>query len=60
MAKNPPKDNSRKGSVTKRTQFRHPNGSWVKRDRGTGRFVDQKKTPGPFKGVAKEPDGRQD
>lgn len=60
MAKNPPKDNARKGSVTQRTQFQHANGNWVKRDRATGQFMDQKTTPGPFKGIAKEPDGRQD
>lgn len=60
MAKNPPKDNARKGSVTDRTQFLHPNGNWVKRDRTTGQIIDQKVSPGPFKGVAKEPDKRQD
>ena len=60
MAKNPPKDNARKGSVADRTQFQHPNGNWVKRDRTTGRFLDQKTTPGPYKGIAKEPDRRQD
>lgn len=60
MAKNPPKDNARKGSVVDRTQFKHPNGNWVKRDRTNGQFMDQKSTPGPYKGIAKEPDGRQD
>lgn len=61
MAKNPPKDNTRKGSVSNRTQFQHPQtGKWVKRDRTTGQFMDQKATSGPYKGIAKEPDGRQD
>lgn len=60
MAKNGARGGGRKGSVTNRTQFRHPNGNWVKRDRTTGRFVDQKTSPGPFKGVAQEPDHRQD
>jgi hypothetical protein len=60
MAKNGSKGGGRKGSVTNRTQFRHPNGNWVKRDRSTGQFLDQKSSPGPFKGVAKEPDARQD
>lgn len=60
MAKNGPKGGGRKGAVTDRTQFQHPSGNWVKRDRTTGQFLDQKTTPGPFKGVAKEPDGRQD
>jgi hypothetical protein len=51
----------RKGSVvTNRTQFRHSNGNWVKRNRSTGQIIDQKTTSEPFKGLAKEPDGRQD
>ena len=60
MAKNGSKGGGRKGSVTNRTQFESPNGNWVKRDRTTGKIVDQKTTPGAYKGVAKEPDGRQD
>lgn len=60
MAKNPPKDNARKGSVNGRSQFQHPNGNWVKRDRTTGQIMDPKSTPGPYKGIAKEPDGRLD
>lgn len=60
MATNGSKGGGRKGSVTNRTQFRHPNGNFVKRDRTTGQFIAQKKSPGPFKGVAREPDGRQD
>lgn len=60
MAKNGSKGGGRKGSVTNRTQFRHTNGNFVKRDRTTGQFIAQKKSPAPFKGVAQEPDGRQD
>lgn len=61
MATNGPKDGGRKGSVTDRSQFRHPNGNWIKRDTQTGQFMDQKtSSPKPFKGVAKEPDGRRD
>jgi hypothetical protein len=61
MAKNPPKDNARRGSVNDRTQFKHPtSGNWIKRDTTTGRFLDQKTSPGPFKGVAREPDARRD
>jgi hypothetical protein len=60
MAKNGPNGGGRKGAVTNRSQFQHPNGNWVKRDRSTGKIIDQKTTAGPFKGVAKEPDGRQD
>lgn len=47
------------GSVNNRTQFKGPNGNWIKRDTQTGRFLDQKTTGGPFKGVAKEVDKRR-
>ncbi len=59
MAKNTG-NNSRKGSVKNRTQTKAPSGNWVKRDLDTGRFMDQKKGGEPFKGVAKEKDGRRD
>lgn len=59
MAKNTG-NGSRRGSVDNRTQTQNPvNGNWTKRDTETGRFMDQKTTGGPFKGVAKEPDGRR-
>jgi hypothetical protein len=48
------------GSVKGRTQNTAPNGNAIKRDVETGRIIDQKTTPGPYKGVAKEPDGRRD
>ncbi|MEN5228631.1 hypothetical protein [Brevundimonas naejangsanensis] len=48
----------RKGAVRGRTQFQHQNGDWQKRDEHTGEFMERKSTPGPFKGVAREPDGR--
>lgn len=56
MATNPPKDNSRKGAVTGRSQVKNPvNGLWVKRDSVTGKFMDVKtSSPTPFKGVRKE------
>lgn len=57
MAKNTG-DDFRRGAVSGRTQFEHPDGRWQKRDEHTGRLMDVKQTPGPFKGVAKEPDGR--
>lgn len=57
MAKNTGKG-SRHGAVTGRTQFQHANGDWQKRDERTGEFMERKSSPGPFKGVAKEPDGR--
>jgi hypothetical protein len=60
MATNGAKGGGRRGSVRNRTQFLHRNGNWIKRNRTNGRIMKQKNTRGPFKGVAKEPDGRQD
>lgn len=56
MATNPPKgDGHRNGAVRQRSQSRNPkNENWTKRDTNTGRFIDQKTTGGPFKGVRKE------
>lgn len=47
------------GSVDDRTQVSRPDGHWTKRDRDTGRFMDVKSGGEPFKGVAREPDGRR-
>lgn len=50
----------RKGSVRNRTQTYNPhNDTYVKRDTTTGRFMDVKSDGTPFKGVAKERDGRR-
>jgi hypothetical protein len=57
MAKNSD-DGYRKGAVTARTQFQRPDGSYQKRDERTGHLMEVKQTSGPFKGIAKEPDGR--
>lgn len=56
MAKNPPiGDNARRGAVRDRSQVYNPTtDNWTKRDRNTGRFMDQKKDGEPFKGVRKE------
>ena len=61
MAKNTGKV-FRKGAVDQRTQLDldPKNGKFVKRDRTTGRFSDLKEDDEPFKGIAKEPDKRQD
>jgi hypothetical protein len=48
----------RKGAVTARTQLQRPDGSYQKRDERTGRLMAVKQTSGPYKGIAKEPDGR--
>jgi hypothetical protein len=53
-------DDHRIGSVKDRTQVHNPqNDTWVKRDADTGRFMDVKSDGTPFKGVAKEEDGRR-
>jgi hypothetical protein len=48
----------RRGAVTGRTQFERPDDLWQKRDERTGRFMEVKDDGKPFKGVAREPDGR--
>ncbi|MCQ0989076.1 hypothetical protein [Jiella marina] len=48
----------RKGAITARTQFQRPDGHFQKRDERTGQLMEVKQTPGKFKGVATEPDGR--
>jgi hypothetical protein len=57
MATNTGKD-FRRGAVTARTQFERTDGNWQKRDERSGHFMEVKQSEGPFKGVAKEPDGR--
>ena len=56
MATNPPKgDGKRNGAVKNRSQVKNPKTNrYVKRDSGTGRFMDQKADRKPFKGVRKE------
>ena len=56
MAKNKPYgDNRRKGAVKDRSQAYNPHTKkWVKRDKTTGQFLDQKADDKPFKGVRKE------
>ena len=51
MAKNTGKG-YRKGAVRDRSEFQHPNGSYVKRDTKTGRFLNVSKSP--HKGVRNE------
>ena len=59
MAKNTGKG-FRQGSVRDRSQVFNPqNDRWVKRGED-GKFQDVKADESPFKGVAKEPDGRKD
>ena len=48
----------RRGAVTGRTQFRRPDDHYQKRNERDGRFMGVKDDGKPFKGVAKEPDGR--
>lgn len=49
----------RRGSVDNRTQFPTPQGNWAKRNTENGRIMDQKVDGKPFKGLAKEEDGRR-
>ena len=51
-------ENYRKGAVKARTQFEHEDGNGQKRDERSGQFMERKQSPGPFKGIAREPDGR--
>jgi hypothetical protein len=60
MATNKPTgDNARKGAVRRRTQLRTKTMgeiTWTKRNKKTGQFMDQKKSPAKkqFKGVRRE------
>jgi hypothetical protein len=55
MATNPPKGPGRVGAVKDRTQVYNPQiDRWTKRDKDTGKFMDQKEDGTPFKGVTKE------
>jgi len=56
MAKNKPYgDDHRVGQVKERSQVFNPQKQiWIKRDTGTGQFMDQKSDGKPFKGVRKE------
>lgn len=58
MATNPPAgDGQRNGAVRKRTQLEtkiEGEEHWTKRDKETGRFMDQKEDEGKFKGVRRE------
>ncbi len=55
MAKNPPKGAGRRGAVKGRSQVKNPKTArYAKRDRSTGRFMDQKADGKPFKGVRRE------
>jgi hypothetical protein len=60
MATNKPTgDNARKGAVRKRTQLRSQamgESTWTKRNKSTGKFMEQKKAPAKkkFKGIRRE------
>jgi glutamate dehydrogenase/leucine dehydrogenase len=46
---------NRVGAVKSRVQVKNPvTDRWVKVDTNTGRIIDHKKTPGPYKGVRKK------
>jgi hypothetical protein len=56
MAKNKtPGDDKRVGAVKARSQIKNEvTGTWSKRDDKTGKFMDVKADPKPFKGVRRE------
>lgn len=55
MAKNGKPGKGRIGQVKGRSQVKNPKtGLWIKRDSGTGKFIDVKSDRLPFKGVRKE------
>ena len=58
MATNEPVgDNARRGAVRKRSQLTtkvRGEAHWTKRDKDSGEFMAQKKTPGKIKGVRRE------
>jgi len=56
MAKNKEAgDDRRVGAVKGRSQIKNPlTGTWTKRDDKSGKFMDVKADPKPFKGVRKE------
>jgi hypothetical protein len=58
MAKNKESgDDRRVGAVKRRSQVKNPvTGTWTKRDDKTGKVMDVKADPKPFKGVRKERD----
>lgn len=50
----PAGDGHRNGAIRGRSQTQMPSGNWVKRNSETGRFMDVKSSPKPFKGVRRE------
>ena len=45
-------EGGRRGAVKDRVQLKNPvTGNFIKLDTVTGRMIDEKKSPGPFKGV---------
>ena len=52
-------DSYRVGSQRNRSQFQLDSGCWAKRDTETGRILRVKIDGTPFKGVAREVDGRR-
>ena len=56
MATNPPSgDGHRNGAVRGRSQTYNPKTQqWIKRNTGTGLFIDVKQDGTPFKGIRKE------
>ena len=59
MAKNGPLGHGRIGPIKDRSQFFNPvTDRWQKRDKETGRIMDVKADPNPFKDIRRENQGR--
>jgi hypothetical protein len=55
MATKNPDGSGRRGAIRERSQFYNPQiERWVKRDTNTGKIMDVKQDPHPFKGVRRE------
>lgn len=50
MARNGESGDGHRGAVDDRSQFKHPNGHWIKRDAETGKIRDVKSNGRPYKG----------
>ena len=48
----------RRGAAIGDTQAKRTGGDWQRRSERTGEFIERKSDPGPFKGVAKDPESR--
>jgi hypothetical protein len=54
------RDTARDGTAKDRVQIKNPiTGRWIKVDTSTGRIIDEKRSEGPYKGIAIRPSANQ-